>query len=324
MTTRASGRLAPLVALAACVAACGSITLSPDGGGTTGTGGHTQTGAGGSTGAAGQTGGAGSTGAAGAVTGSAGSTGAAGAATGAGGATAGAAGSTGAAGATVGAAGTMGSAGSTGTGGTAGTGVGGTTGKGGSGGTGVMCGPVCDIFCQYGNVLDANGCPTCACTPAPAPCLQADCGPPPSYRPPPCAGAPATSPMCKRNTAGTCVWQAPFCPMCAPINCPNLSCMSGLVPDMNGCPTCTCNTCPQGTHAVACAPPQCNRACADGYVHDANGCATCMCRAAATCASPGVSCVACAYGYRAGPNGCRTCACEDPPAGCMPNGLAVP
>ena len=26
-----------------------------------------------------------------------------------------------------------------------------------------VCGPVCDIYCQYGNVLDANGCPTCQC-----------------------------------------------------------------------------------------------------------------------------------------------------------------
>jgi hypothetical protein len=68
----------------------------------------------------------------------------------------------------------------------------------------------------------------------------------------------------------------------------------------------------------------CNLACADGFVRDANGCATCACRPAASCAPPGVSCVACAFGYRSGPNGCRTCACEDPPAGCLVNGLAVP
>lgn len=33
----------------------------------------------------------------------------------------------------------------------------------------VVCGPVCDIYCEYGNVLDAQGCPTCQCNKAPAP-----------------------------------------------------------------------------------------------------------------------------------------------------------
>ena len=31
------------------------------------------------------------------------------------------------------------------------------------------CGPVCDIFCANGHAVDASGCPTCACNPAPAP-----------------------------------------------------------------------------------------------------------------------------------------------------------
>lgn len=53
-------------------------------------------------------------------------------------------------------------------------------GNGGAGGApdgGQICGPVCDIFCAYGNVLDANGCPTCSCKPDPG-CLliQPDCG----------------------------------------------------------------------------------------------------------------------------------------------------
>ena len=33
----------------------------------------------------------------------------------------------------------------------------------------VMCGPVCDIYCEFGNVPDAQGCPTCACNKAPIP-----------------------------------------------------------------------------------------------------------------------------------------------------------
>ena len=32
-----------------------------------------------------------------------------------------------------------------------------------------VCGPVCDIFCEFGNVPDANGCPTCRCNPPPTP-----------------------------------------------------------------------------------------------------------------------------------------------------------
>lgn len=32
------------------------------------------------------------------------------------------------------------------------------------------CGPVCEIYCPYGNVLDENGCATCACNPPPTGC----------------------------------------------------------------------------------------------------------------------------------------------------------
>jgi len=31
----------------------------------------------------------------------------------------------------------------------------------------IICGPVCDIYCEYGHVIDKNGCPTCACNPSP-------------------------------------------------------------------------------------------------------------------------------------------------------------
>ena len=37
------------------------------------------------------------------------------------------------------------------------------------------CPPVCTIYCQYGNVPDANGCPTCKCNPPPDACAAVLC-----------------------------------------------------------------------------------------------------------------------------------------------------
>jgi len=81
-----------------------------------------------------------------------------------------------------------------------------------------VCGPVCDIFCQFGNVLDANGCPTCACNPAPSP-------PPPACPrdkcPSPAPGAPNFTcpdgvtiggPACVANARGVCGWTIVSCP----------------------------------------------------------------------------------------------------------------
>jgi hypothetical protein len=53
------------------------------------------------------------------------------------------------------------------------------SGAGGTGGAqdgGQVCGPVCDNICAYGRMLDANGCPTCACKPDPGcPTLEITC-----------------------------------------------------------------------------------------------------------------------------------------------------
>ncbi|RUS71751.1 hypothetical protein EGW08_020482 [Elysia chlorotica] len=43
----------------------------------------------------------------------------------------------------------------------------------------VPCPPVCEIFCQHGNVLDPNGCKSCLCKPPPPP----SGGPPPPQYP---------------------------------------------------------------------------------------------------------------------------------------------
>jgi hypothetical protein len=37
-----------------------------------------------------------------------------------------------------------------------------------------VCPPLCDLYCPYGNVIDANGCETCACNPPPPECICPD------------------------------------------------------------------------------------------------------------------------------------------------------
>jgi hypothetical protein len=39
----------------------------------------------------------------------------------------------------------------------------------------IVCGPLCDLYCPYGNVLDANGCPLCKCNPDPTTCPAVKC-----------------------------------------------------------------------------------------------------------------------------------------------------
>ena len=111
----------------------------------------------------------------------------------------------------------------------------------------VGCGPVCDIYCANGNVLDANGCPTCACKPLP------DGGPA-------CPCAPGTM----QNAFG--------CLACG-------TCSFGYTLDPTGCPTCTCNSPPSVCPGMKCA------ACPPGYenARDANGCLTCNCAPALSC-----------------------------------------
>lgn len=36
------------------------------------------------------------------------------------------------------------------------------------------CGPVCALYCEHGNVLDDDGCPTCACNPPPPAICETD------------------------------------------------------------------------------------------------------------------------------------------------------
>jgi len=79
----------------------------------------------------------------------------------------------------------------------------------------IMCGAVCTIFCEYGNVLDANGCPTCACNPPPAnACSWEKCpAPAPGAANYVCPdGKTIAGPACLAQADGSCGWSFVSCP----------------------------------------------------------------------------------------------------------------
>lgn len=129
-------------------------------------------------------------------------------------------------GGSIGSGGSKGSGGTTGSGGGAGMpatggvrGSGGVIGTGGNPGTGgTTCGPVCLIFCPYGNVPDANGCPTCKCNPAPA-CTATECGPGLGIPSQVCSNGTIAGPVCLRDPTGKCVWAIFTCPPPPPSAC---------------------------------------------------------------------------------------------------------
>jgi hypothetical protein len=192
-------------------------------------------GSGGAGGQAGGSGGAGGTG--GQVGGSGGGAGHGGA----GGQTGGAGGQTGG----------SGGGGSGGGGGVAGAGgqTGGTGGSKMDGGTDgpFMCGPVCAIYCPYGNVIDSRGCPTCQC------------------KPPPMCTPVACDLFCKygyqkdANGCELCKCNPP--PTCQPVTC-KLLCPNGFEKDANGCEICKCA--PATCSPAECGPPPPVAACPGG------------------------------------------------------------
>jgi hypothetical protein len=78
-----------------------------------------------------------------------------------------------------------------------------------------MCPPVCQIFCQYGNVLDANGCATCRCNPPPSPptlCPVEKCvGPGPKSLTTMCPDGSTAGPACVLSALGSCEWTVTVC-----------------------------------------------------------------------------------------------------------------
>ncbi|XP_065644972.1 antistasin-like isoform X2 [Hydra vulgaris] len=85
------------------------------------------------------------------------------------------------------------------------------------------CGPVCKIFCKYGNVLDVNGCPTCRCNDPPI------CGPV-------CDIYCPYGNVLDANGCPTCLCNSQ--PICGPVCM--IFCENGYVLDESGCPTCQC------------------------------------------------------------------------------------
>jgi hypothetical protein len=110
-----------------------------------------------------------------------------------------------------------------------------------------VCGPLCDIYCQFGNVLDDSGCPTCQCKTAPT------C--PTGSHAVTCPAATACTLDCSEYQRG-----ADGCQVCAcrtPATCAPLGagaciyCPFGYRPGPNGCNTCSCADPPLGCAANA-------------------------------------------------------------------------
>jgi len=150
-----------------------------------------------------------------------------------------------------------------------------------------VCGPVCDIYCEFGNVPDANGCPTCKCNPPPATSCAAvlcpagsDCDPatgkcvpiPSSVR---CGGiAGLTCPglgKCNDDPSDSCD------PKAGGADCGGIcSCIQDVMCAQDSKFDSSPSVCACVPVKPVC-PPVCKIYCEFGNVPDANGCPTCQC-----------------------------------------------
>ncbi len=80
------------------------------------------------------------------------------------------------------------------------------------------CPAVCDIYCEFGNVLDENGCETCSCNPPPGPCEVLD------------ERACVSTPGCAPIYGGVGGGGACECPGCFGGDCPPCDCAEEPAP----------------------------------------------------------------------------------------------
>lgn len=121
------------------------------------------------------------------------------------------------------------------------------------------------IACEFGTILDANGCDTCECAPPPE-CEPVACD---LY----CEFGYATG----EDGCDVCACNPP--PACEPVEC-ELFCEFGFASDEQGCEICACNPPPP-----VCDEELCNLACEHGFVTDDAGCQICECAPAPPCAA---------------------------------------
>jgi hypothetical protein len=141
------------------------------------------------------------------------------------------------------------------------------------------CGAVCQVFCEFGNVLDEKGCPTCFCNPPPKP---AD----------PCATV--------RCAAGT------HCEV------ENVQCFAEPCPPSTVCVPDK----PPVPESPRCGPgPVCDVFCEFGHRLDDQGCVTCACNPPPKPVCEGGCGLYCEFGNVVDENGCPICKCNPPPRG---------
>jgi hypothetical protein len=192
-------------------------------------------------------------------------------------------------------------------------------GKGGAGGN-MTCGPVCEIFCEFGNVTDASGCPTCSCNPAPKECSPKECPAVPAIAKL-CPDGSAVGMSCKRGTDGKCGIVEGTCPTtCKPVMC-KLGCEFGFKKDATGCEVCECAPGPVACKTTDCGPVPPVAPCPGGSGpsiscerNAASG--KCGWKVGQCMVCPPVCAIFCEFGNKLDPNGCATCQCNPAPVAC--------